>query len=169
MHQILSSAAAHVLLLLVPLPETLAAPSHADAAIRRALHVLSQPVNDVRVLSPAEVRERFERAEAGAPPENLVAFRLKGDSTTYINASSEVYRAAAHQPSSFHVLRLAATLVHEQAHDTAGEDVAYRRQADFVRSRLHALPRNERARAHAYWRTLEVRAISMARAKAARR
>lgn len=164
MHQMLGCAAAHALLLLVPFPGALAGPSHVDPAVGSALRALSQPVNDVRVLSRPEVRELFERAGGGVPPAGLIAFRLKGDSTTYINAASEVYRDAAHRPSPFHLLRLAATLLHERMHDTHGEDEAYRRQADFVRSRLDSLPRTEWKRAHAYWRTLEVRAISMARA-----
>jgi hypothetical protein len=164
MHPMVSSAAAQVLLLLVPFPGALAAPSHVDPVIGSAMRAFSRPVTDVRVLSPAEVRELFEGAGGGRPPAGLIGFRLKGDSTTYISSGSEVYRDAARRPSPFHLLRLAATLVHERAHDTDGEAAAYRQQADFVRSRLDSLPRDERARAHAYWRTLEVRAISMAKA-----
>jgi hypothetical protein len=160
----MSAAVAEALLWLVPLTAGFSGSSGLDPVIQAAAHTLSWPTTDVRVLAPAEVRELFERAGGGAPPAALIAFRLEGHSTIYINAASEVYRDAAREPSRFHLLRLAATLVHEQVHDTDGEDAAYRRQADFVRSRLDSLPRSERARALAYWRTLEVRAISMARA-----
>jgi hypothetical protein len=52
--------------------------------------------------------------------------------------------------------------VHEQVHETDGEHAAYRRQADFVRSRLDILPKSERRRADRYWKSLEIRAISLA-------
>jgi hypothetical protein len=169
MSHVVSCAVAQALLLLVPHPDTVANRAHGDTVITRALLVLSQRVNDVRVLSPVEVRTLFERAGAGAPPAALTAFRLRNDATIYVSGTSAVYRDAAEKPSAFHLLRLAATLVHEQVHDTDGEDAAYRRQADFVRSRLAALPRDERARGYQYWHALEVRAISMAKALAHRR
>ena len=164
MHLMISRAAAQALLLLVPHPDALASRSSEDPVITRAVHVLSQPVNEVRVLSLPELHQVFQAAGGGSPPHGLIAFRRQQDPTIYISAASRVYLDAAERPSRFHLLRLAATLVHEQVHDTDGEDAAYRRQADFVRSRLASLPHEDRARGYDYWRTLEVRAISLARA-----
>ena len=168
MYHVVSCALAQALLL-VPHPGTIVNRAYGDPVIRSALLVLSQRVNEVRVLSPVEVRGLFERAGAGAPPAGLTAFRLKTDPTIYISGTSAVYRDAADKPSAFHLLRLAATLVHEQVHDTDGEDAAYRRQADLVRSRLARPPRDERARGDQCWHSLEVRAISLARALTRRR
>jgi hypothetical protein len=169
MHPIVSSGALRALLLVLPLGADSAGAPYIDPVIRNAARGLSLPVNDVRVLSTPQVREIFNLAGGGAPPAGLIAFRIKDDPLIYVNAESEVYRSAAHRPSPFHVLRLAATLVHEQVHDTDGESAAYRRQADFVRSRLPELPADQRARAHTYWHALEVRAISMAKASATHR
>jgi hypothetical protein len=169
MHPIVSSGALRALFLVLPLGADSAAPPHLDPVIRDAARGLSLPVNDIRVLSTGQVREIFHRAGGGAPPAGLIAFRIKGDPLIYVHAESEVYRSAADRPSPFHLLRLAATLVHEQVHDSDGEPAAYRRQADFVRSRLPELPADQRARAHIYWHALEVRAISMAKASAAHR
>lgn len=167
MHQIAGSAAVRALFLLMPLSPDSAGAPRLDPVIGHAARALSQAVNDVRVLSPSQVRHVYDGAGGGAPPAGLVAFRIKGDPVIYVNAGSEVYRDAAHRPSAFHLLRLAATLMHEQVHDTDGEAAAYRRQADFVRSRIEELPAAQRARARAYWRVLDVRAISFAKATAA--
>ena len=169
MHPIVSCGALRALLLVLPLGADSAGAPSLDPVIHNAARGLSLPVNDVRVLSTPQVREIFDRAGGGAPPAGLIAFRIKNDPFIYVNSESEVYRSAAHRPSPFHLLRLAATLVHEQVHDTDGESAAYRRQADFVRSRLAELPADQRARAHTYWQALEVRAISMAKAAAAHR
>jgi hypothetical protein len=166
MHPIVSSGALRALLLVLPLGADSAGAPYIDPVIRNAARGLSLPVNDVSLLSTPQVREIFRRAGGGAPPAGLIAFRIKDDPLIYINAESEVYRSAVRSPSPFHLLRLAATLVHEQVHDTDGESAAYRRQADFVRSRLAELPADQRARAHTYWHALEVRAISMAKAAA---
>lgn len=169
MHQIAGSAAVRALFLLMPLSAGSAGVPRLDPVIGDALRALPQPVNEVRVLSPPEVRAIFVRTGSGAPPAGLVAFRIKGDPVIYVDAGSEIYRDAARSPSRFHLLRLAATLMHEQVHDTDGEAAAYRRQADFVRSRIEEVPPGQRARARAYWRVLEVRAISFAKATAAQR
>lgn len=169
MHQLAGSAAVRALFVLMPLSADSARVPRLDPIIGDAMRALSQPVNEVRVLSPSQVREMFVRAGGGAPPAGLVAFRIKGDPVIYVDAGSEVYWEAARRPSPFHLLRLAATLMHEQVHDTDGEAAAYRRQADYVRSPLDELPASERSRARAYWRVLEVRAISFAKATAAHR
>lgn len=169
MHQLAGSAAARALLMLMPLSEGPAVVPPPDPVIAAAVRALSQPVNEVRVLSPLQVREIFDRTGGSAPPAGLIAFRIKGDPVIYVDAGSEIYREAARRPSPFHLLRLAATLMHEQVHDTDGEAAAYRRQADFVRSRLDRLPADQRARGRAYWQVLEGRAIALAKAAAAQR
>ena len=113
------------------------------------------------VLSPAQVREVYSRTGGVVPPVGLNAFRIPEDPNIYVNAESEVYRDAARNRSAFHLLRLAATLLHEQVHETDDEYAARRLQADFVRSRLDALPPAQRASADRYWRTLEARAVSL--------
>lgn len=167
MHQIAGSAAVRALFLLMPLSADSAGVPRLDPVIGDAVRALSQPVNEVRVLSPLQVREIFDRAGGSAPPAGLIAFRIKGDPVIYVDAGSEIYRDAARRPSPFHLLRLAATLMHEQVHDSDGEAAAYRRQADYVRSRLDELPADQRSRGRAYWRVLEVRAIAFAKAAAA--
>ena len=169
MYPIVSSGALRALLLVLPLGADSGSLPHLDPVIRNASRGLSLPVEDIRVLSTGQVRQVFGQAGGGAPPAGLIAFRIKGDPLIYVSAESEVYRSAVRRPSPFHLLRLAATLVHEQVHDTDGESAAYRRQADFVRSRLPELPADQRARAHTYWHALEVRAISLAKASATHR
>ena len=159
MHSIMS-VAVRALFVIMPVPGAW----HVDPVVEGAAWVLSQPPMAIRVLSPSEIRDVFDRANGGAPPAGLIAFRIKGDPVIYLNAQSAVYLDAAQRPSAFHRLRLAATLMHEQIHETDGEDAAYRRQADFVKSRLDELPADQRHRAHAYWRVLELRAISFAKA-----
>lgn len=75
-------------------------------------------MNPVRVVGVREIREIYARVRAGAPPAGLIAFRSTGDpsdSSIYVNRDSHVYRSAAREPSALGLLKLAATLVHEQA------------------------------------------------------
>lgn len=154
------------LLLVLPSPADFEGTTHAgDPVVGEALRVLAQPVNAVSVVSRPQVRKLFYRATGGDPPAGLNAFRIRGDPTIYVNVESAVYREAALRPTAFHLLRLAATLLHEQVHETDDEYAAYRLQADFVRTRLAALPSSQRAAASAYWRILEIRAISLAKAQ----
>ena len=146
------SGAIRVLLMVMPIP---------GVAVDAALQLLPQSLDNVRVLSPVEVREVYSRADGVLPPVGLNAFRIPGDPNIYVNAESEIYRDAARNRSAFHVLRLAATLLHEQVHGTDDEYAARRLQADFVRSRLDALPSAQRASADRYWTTLEARAVSL--------
>ena len=158
------SVVAHALLLHMPWPVPVhGTPPTVNGTISEAARTVDQPLNPVRVLSAPEVREIYRRTAGALPPVGLNAFRIQGDRNIYVNAESQVYRQAAREPTAFHVLRLAATLLHEQVHETDGEYAARRIQADFVRRRLNALPSSQRRSAHRYWRTLEVRAVSLAR------
>jgi hypothetical protein len=56
-------------------------------------------------------------------------------------------------------LMLAATLAHEQVHNTDGEYAAYRLQADFLSSRLRELRSRERATALKYIHRMNVRSL----------
>ncbi len=170
MLQAIRSLAVHMLLLLIPLAGASEPTSDdEDAVVAEALRVLPLAITNVRVLSALQVRQIYSRVAGTVPPAGLNAFRIQGDPNIYFNAESEVYRDAARAGTAFHLLRLAGTLLHEQVHETDGEYAARRLQADFVRSRLHGLPSSQRERANRYWRTLEGRAISLARAERPRR
>jgi hypothetical protein len=141
---------------------------HDDPVIRRALVVVGQPVNSVTVVDREEIRMIYTRLRAGAPPDGLNAFTVTGDPNDqriYVNSDSDVYRRAASTPSPLALLKLAATLVHEQVHDTDGEHAAYRVQSDFVRSKLSGLPRRQQAEARRYLQGLEARACARAHAE----
>lgn len=140
---------------------------HDDPVIHRALVVVGQPLNPVRVVGIREIREIYARLRAGAPPAGLNAFRAAAgsDGPIYVNRDSEVYRSAARRPSPLDLLRLAATLIHEQVHNTDGEHAAYRLQSDFVRSRLNSLPWGQQAEARRYLHRLEARACSRGHAE----
>lgn len=145
---------------------------HDDPVIQRALVVVGQPVNPIRVVGLQEIREIYARLRAGAPPAGLTAFRATGDASDpsiYVNSDSHVYRGAARRPSALGLLRLAATLVHEQVHNTDGEFAAYRLQSDFVRSRLNSLPWRQQEEARRYLRGLDARAQALGRAEPALR
>ncbi len=156
------AGAIRVLLMLMAVPGGAELTPHAGVSVvDEALRLLPQPLNAVRVVSPEQVRALYSRTEGVAPPVGLNAFRIPDDPKIYVNAESEVYRDATRDRSAFHLLRLAATLLHEQVHETDDEYAARRLQADFVRSRLAALPPAQRASAERYWRTLEARTVSL--------
>jgi hypothetical protein len=139
---------------------------HPDLAIERALALLGGTIDHVRVVTMMEIREIYGRtAGAHAPPAGLNAFRLPDDSIIYVNGESRLYRKAASKPTVNTDIRLAATLLHEQVHSSDGESVACRVQADFVRSRLRSAPARDRDELERYFRTLEARAVLLARAE----
>ena len=159
---VVCAGAIRVLLMVMPIPGGAEPTPHVGVTVvHEALQLLPQSLNDARLLSPAQVREVYSRTQGVLPPAGLNAFRIPDDPNIYVNAESEVYRDAARNRSAFHLLRLAATLLHEQVHETDDEYAARRLQADFVRSRLDALPPAQRASADRYWRTLEARAVSL--------
>ena len=128
--------------------------------------VLGQNVNPVKVLDAEQINDIYARA-AAAPPHllELTAFRARGvvtDPHIYVNRESAIYRAAINKPSALTILKLAATLAHEQVHNTDGELAAYRLQSDFVRSKLEGVPRRQRKDACAYLQSLEAKAQAIA-------
>jgi hypothetical protein len=136
---------------------------HDDPVIQQALIVLGQAVNPIRVSAPAQIREIYaRRLGAGAPPAGLNAFRAPYDPHIYVNMDSGVYTSAVRTRSALAVLKLAATLLHEQVHNTDGEFAAYRMQSDFVRSRLRSLPWRQQEAARLYVQNLDVRANAFA-------
>jgi len=142
---------------------------HDDPVIQQALMLLGQAVNPIRIVSPDEIRGLYARASIGDPPAGLTAFRSPedmSDPNIYVNKDSLVYRRAAQTRSAFSVLQLAATLAHEQVHNTDREFAAYRLQSDFVRSKLHSLPRGRQEDARELLQELDARARALSRAEA---
>ena len=137
--------------------------THADPVIQSALLVVGQPISPVTVVSIQEIQEIYRRQGAGPPPAGLNAFRVitdGEDARIHVNRDSDLYRRAARNPSPVDLLKLAATLIHEQVHEMDDEYDAYRVQADFVRSRLMGLPRRYRNEARRYLEKLDERANS---------
>jgi hypothetical protein len=144
-------------------------PSHArheDPAIARALALVDSDIGPVTVIDGEQARQMYARvAGAGEPPRGLNAFRAPGDPADrhiYVLGSSAVYQAARRRPTTLAVLKLAATLVHERAHDSEGESGAYRLQALFVKVRLGTLPPSQRSEGQRYLEALEMRAAALA-------
>lgn len=141
---------------------------HDDPAIQHALTVLGQAVNPIRVADAEEIREIYARTRGGAPPAGLNAFRAPGDMSDpniYVNKNSLVYRRAAQKPSALTMLKLAATLAHEQVHNTDRDFAASRLQSDFVRSRMNSMPWRQQEEARRYLQGLDARASALARAE----
>ena len=139
---------------------------HHHPAIQQALAVVGQTVNPIRVVGSAQIRELYAgRAGVSPPGPGLNAFRAPGnpaDPHIYVNEDSAIYRTAVEKPSPLALLTLAATLVHEQVHNTDAELAAYRLQADFVRSRLPRLPWRQREAGRAYLERLDGKAQALA-------
>lgn len=140
---------------------------HDDPVIRQALRLLGQPVNAVKVVGSQELLEIYRGWGGGLqPPRGLIAVRAVDracDPHIYINREARVYRTAVAKPSPIALLKLAATLVHEQAHNSDGEYAAYRLQSDFVRSRIAGLPWRYHAEATQYLRALDDRGRAFGR------
>lgn len=153
-------------------PEVERHTDHADPVIRRALLLVGQPLHPIRVVWPTEIRLMYAHGGAGTPRRGLEAFRAPGaahDPHIYVNADGTVYRNASRKPSPLTLLMLAATLVHEQVHNTDREFAAYRLQADFVWHRLSDVPRRERDAARRYHELIAMRARALAMAEGLRR
>jgi hypothetical protein len=140
----------------------------ADPTIRHALRLLGQSLNPVRVLGEAQIREMYARIPGVVlRSAGLNAFRAPGtpnDPYIYVNGESVVYKRASKQPSALAVLMLAATLAHEQVHNTDGEAAAYRLQSDFVRSQQGSVPARQQDELRQYLQTIDARAWALARA-----
>jgi hypothetical protein len=93
--------------------------THEDSVIQRALLVLGQPVNPIRVVEPREIGLLYARAGVGPLPEGLTAFRAPRDASDphiYVNQRSLVERGP--NAVAITLLILAGTLVHEQVHNS---------------------------------------------------
>ena len=139
---------------------------HHDPVIQRALAIVGEPLNPVVVVDIERARQMYARTPgAGGLSPRVNAFRApgnRGDPRIYLLSQSVVYRRAARSPTVLDMLKLAATLVHEQIHAEDGDAAAYRLQADFVRSRLHSLPGAQREPGRRYLEALEARAVGLA-------
>lgn len=140
---------------------------HDDPVIRQALRLLGQPVNPVKLVGTQELRAIYRGwGSFLQPPRGLVAVRGADRACNphiYVNRDARVYQAAVAKPSPINLLKLAATLAHEQVHNSDGEYAAYRLQSDFVRSRVGGLPWRYRDEAGRYLRELDERARAFAR------
>ena len=140
--------------------------THEDPVIQRALSMLNDAINPVQVVDPAEIVRIYE--QYGIRParrnftDDVIAFRAPtaagaADPNIYVNRSSAQYKTAKRDPWS--ALKLAATLAHEQTHNTErgieGERAARRIEADFIRSRAKALPNQYRKSANEYVQALD--------------
>jgi len=137
-----------------------------DPTIRQALAVLGQPVSPIEVVTFEQAQEIYRRTPGARPltaqlSEGLRAFRVVRDHRIFVNRDSTDFKDVERRPTPLGLLKLAAILVHEQVHATDGEYAASRLQADFVRSRLHSLPRRERAKGRLYLRDLEARTTAL--------
>lgn len=132
-----------------------------DPAIRRALQILQQPVDPIRVVTPEEARA-ICATYGKTPSPMMMAFRAPGvasDPNIYINSKSEAYRKTG-RGDSLALLQLAATLAHEQVHGTEGgvegERAARRIEADFIRSKLKSVHPAQRKDAERHLRSVEL-------------
>lgn len=157
---LLASAAVHAA---VPPARTV---RHDDHVIQRALDFVAQPLNPILLVSIDRARAIVAATPGGGVLSPRVnAFRAPGAHAAphiYVIRESAVYRRAA-RAETLGLLKLAATLVHEQVHATDGDAAAYRLQADFVRTRLHTAPIAQREAGRRYLEALDARAAGLAR------
>lgn len=130
---------------------------HGDPVIQRALGVLGQPINPVKVVDfetaigmyPEGGRQLSKQGLQQRRDGGLGGFRNpadKNDPNLYITSSSREYKAAQNDKDDGAVAILAGMLVHEQTHNTDGESAAYRKESDFLRSKLDKIkPANREA------------------------
>lgn len=123
---------------------------HADPVIQRALGVLGQAINPIRVVGSDDIQGVYNNAglqlsEQGLTSRktNMGGFRLPNDPTIYINSGSKHYKAARDTGNLGAAIILAGILAHEQTHNTElgseGERAARQIEADFLRSKLTGL------------------------------
>jgi hypothetical protein len=113
--------------------------SHEDPTIQRALTVLGQGVNPIKVVSPEETSAIYAKY-GKQPSEGVLGFRAPGDKkdvNIYINSESNLYKQAKRSPLAQTLL--AGTLAHEQVHNTDGEEAARRIESDFLRSQMEKM------------------------------
>ena len=122
--------------------------THEDPTIQRALDLLGQGVNPIKTVTPDEATGIYSKY-GKQPSDAMLAFRAPGDQTDpniYVNNQSDMYKKAGKDPLA--QLMLAATLAHEQVHNTDGEEAARRIESDFIRSKMGSLnhPQQQKAK-----------------------
>src|SRR5262245_9633902 len=129
---------------------------NSDLAIQRALDILAQNINPVKVVPWEEVKRLY--AETGYPMtpkeerfkrDRLGGFRRQNDANIYVLDDSKEYRRAAKHPKDVGAaLILAGILVHEQIHETEKEPnsewATRRMESDFRQSKLDSVPSYQR-------------------------
>lgn len=134
-----------------------------DPTIQKALALINQPINPVQAVTPAQIVEIY--GQRGFPKneqqvkKQVIGFRapvnaaVSDDPNLYINNASEQYRKASGN-SPLAQLLLAASLVHEQQHETEkgemGEYASRRKEADFIESKMNTLPGWEKPKAREF-------------------
>lgn len=149
--------------------------THEDAVIQRAMSLLGQPVNPVQVVSQSDVEAIYREAAPERVKNRQDEIRLWGvggfrrpndeeDPNIYINKNHELYRRAKDKGDNLGNLLMAATLAHEQTHNTEhgneGERAARRIESDFLRSRIDTLPSHDRREALERLRMLDLMAAN---------
>jgi hypothetical protein len=141
-------------------PDQVRSLTHSDPVIQRALMLIGQPLNPIRVAGSGLVKRLYARVSGAHPPPGLEAFRSGDpqDPLIYVYRGSYVYAEAASEPTLLADIKLAATLIHEQVHNTDREAAALRLQADFFRSQLRRITPHSWAAARRYLSRLDARA-----------
>jgi hypothetical protein len=129
---------------------------NSDPTIQRALDILGQDVNPVKVVPWDEVKRLYDEAGYPVTPkeekekrERLGAFRRPNDPNIYISGEAKEYRRAVKNPKDIGAaLILAGILAHEQTHETEkGPDSEWatrRKESDFLQSKLETVPSYQR-------------------------
>jgi hypothetical protein len=121
---------------------------HDDPTIQRALTLVGQALNPIKVVDRTEAEEIYKRSAPQPPSPRVVGFRAPfapADPLIYINRESDQYKEAAKKPGDkLAQLLLSATLAHEQVHNTDGEMAARRLEADYLESKLSLLSPRDR-------------------------
>lgn len=122
-----------------------------DPAIRSALEIVGQQLNPVRVIGPDAIQKHYAGRDE-VPSPDMVAFRMPQDPYIYVNSESKQYNKAKKNKAAR--VALAGSLVHEQIHNTDGEEAARRKEADFLESKMRDVPVNDR-------RNMQLRIMAM--------
>ena len=150
---------------------------HEDPVIQRALKLLGQAINPIKVVGHGEVENIYreaapQRMKTKADKERLwgvAGFRRPYDTemedpNIYINKNHERYGNAKQKRDILAQMQLAGTLVHEQIHNTevgeAGEGAARRKEADWFRSQIDKLPKWQQPKARELLHNLDVLAAN---------
>lgn len=132
---------------------------HQDPAIQSALDIVNQALNPVKVVTPKEIVDIYaQRGIAKREPQierDVIGLRApwaqgqEHDPHLYINGASKQYQKAA-KGSDLQQLLLAASLVHEQTHETERGDVGERAaraiESSFLESKLGTVGPNDQVK-----------------------